>query len=60
MRDSYFGFAVRAQNVLITLVAIAPCTTRDKVTWPRYDTSCWPQKRNCYTWVSRSRGHTRL
>ena len=32
MRDSYFGFAVRAQNVLITLVAIAPCTTRDKVT----------------------------
>jgi len=52
MRDSYFGFAVRAQNYVITSVAIAPCAIRDVVTWPMYDTSCRPQKRNCYAWVS--------
>ena len=32
MRDSYFGFAVTAQNYVITSVAIAPCAIRDVVT----------------------------
>ena len=32
MRDSYFGFAVRAQNVRDRSVTIAPSTIRDVVT----------------------------